>query len=223
MANFYRMYNKLVDKVLNFTIQKSYEFGLEKMKEKGYDESNITVSTKSPYIKIQVKPEERTGMKVDWSGKPYENYLEDVIEYELKEAAYTYDDSYEDIEGQVNPFDLGRLTGGGTAIYPGKWCSIDAITDWVRNTKAPNDPVLMAILEADDFEYAIDRTAYRVARKIYYVGRKPSGMTPEQWDDDTAGMRPQEGTYHKKGKTREIWTNGFPYGPDYQYRTGMFE
>ena len=176
---------KLYDSVIDVIIEKAYEFVLEKMKEKGYDESNIIVSTKSPYITIQVKPEERTGMKVDWSGKPFENYLEDVVEYEVKQAAYTYDDSYEDIEGQVNPFDLGRLTGGGTPIYPGKFCSIDTITDWVRNTKAPNDPVLMAVLDADEFEYAIDRTAYRVARKIYYVGRKPSGMTPEQWDADT--------------------------------------
>ena len=96
----------------------------------------------------------------------------------------------------------------------------DNIPDWVRNTKAPNDPVLMAVLDADEFEYAIDRTAYRVARKIYYVGRKPSGMTPEQWDADTAGMRPVEGTY---SPTTEHWTNGFPYGPDYEYRTGMFE
>ena len=211
---------KLYDSVIDMIIEKAYEFVLEKMKEKGYDESNIIVSTEAPYITIKVKPEERTGMKVDWSGKPFENYLEDVVEYEVKQAAYTYDDDYEDIEGQVNPFDLGRLTGGGTPIYPGKFCSIDTITDWVRNTKAPNDPVLMAVLDADEFEYAIDRTAYRVARKIYYVGRKPSGMTPEQWDDDTAGMRPVEGTY---SPTTEHWTNGFPYGPDYEYRTGMFE
>jgi len=211
---------KIIGSVIDMFVQKSYELGLEKMKEKGYNEFNIKKSTEAPYITIHVKPEERTGMKVDWSGKPFEEYIEDIVEYEVKQAAYTYDDSYEDIEGQINPFDLGRLTGGGTAIYPGKFCSIDSITDWVRNTKAPSDPVLMAVLDADEFEYAIDRTAYRVARKIYYVGRKPSGITPEQWDDDTAGMRPPEGTYSPK---TERWTNGFPYGPDYNYRDGVFE
>ena len=41
----------------------------------------------------------------------------------------------------------------------------------------------------------INSIAFVVARKIWYVGRKPSGMSDIEWDRDTKHMRPDEGTY----------------------------
>ena len=63
----------------------------------------------------------------------------------------------------------------------------------------------------------VDRIAFKVARKIYYVGKKPITMTPEEWDDYTRNMKPEPGTYAKN----EDWgERGFPYGADYTYRQG---
>ena len=41
----------------------------------------------------------------------------------------------------------------------------------------------------------VNSIAFVVARKIWYVGRKPSGMSDIEWDRDTRHMRPDEGTY----------------------------
>ena len=123
------------------------------------------------------------------------------------------------------------------AIPPGTKVNINAIEEWVRIVKAPTDPVLQVAQQADwgnvlgglgglpyphkkkdrqtPFEQAVDRTVYRVARKIYYVGRKPINMTPEDWDTLTRSIRPAEGTYSKN----ESWEN-FPYGVEYEYRSG---
>lgn len=58
--------------------------------------------------------------------------------------------------------------------------------------------------------------AYLVSRKIWYVGRKSSGMTDEQWDELTKDMRPPEGSF----SANEKWVNGFPYGREYTYNSG---
>ena len=58
--------------------------------------------------------------------------------------------------------------------------------------------------------------AYLVARKIWYVGRKSSRETDEQWQEHTHDMRPAQGSFSKDEK----WTNGFPYGREYVYSSG---
>ena len=67
---------------------------------------------------------------------------------------------------------------------------------------------------------AVDHIAFKVARKIYYVGKKPPTMTPEEWDIYIADKRPEQGTYAEN----EHWgERGFPYGVDYEYRTGIID
>ena len=67
-------------------------------------------------------------------------------------------------------------------------------------------------------ERHLKTTAYRVARKIWYVGRRPASMTDEQWDDETRDMRPPEGSFSNKEK----WVN-FKYGVNYKYKSGLGE
>tara|TARA_R110000744_G_scaffold174299_1_gene293106 strand:+ start:297 stop:986 length:690 start_codon:yes stop_codon:yes gene_type:complete len=67
-------------------------------------------------------------------------------------------------------------------------------------------------------EYEIDRITYLVARKIWYVGRKPSSMNDPQWDELTRDMRPAEGSFHHKNS--DEWGGSFPYGQTYKYRSG---
>ena len=46
-------------------------------------------------------------------------------------------------------------------------------------------------------ERMIDQIAFMVARKIWYVGRKPSDMSDEEWENETKHMRPNPETYQK--------------------------
>jgi hypothetical protein len=64
-------------------------------------------------------------------------------------------------------------------------------------------------------EELIDSTAYKISRKIWYVGRRPADMTDKQWHDMTKSMRPREGSY----SSNEKW-NKFPYTESYPYRSG---
>ena len=111
----------------------------------------------------------------------------------------------------------------------GKKPNIEAIRQWVANTKVGNAGHITLNEEFGE-EYgmigwgftdgelkkAIDEVAYKVARKIWYVGRKPASMTDMQWDKATKEMRPAEGSFSKNEK----WVNGFPYGETYKYRSG---
>ena len=111
----------------------------------------------------------------------------------------------------------------------GKKPNIEAIRQWVANTKVGNASHISLTEEFGD-EYgmigwgftdgelkkAIDEVAFKVARKIWYVGRKPSSMSDIQWDKETKEMRPAEGSFSKNEK----WANGFPYGETYKYQSG---
>jgi len=111
----------------------------------------------------------------------------------------------------------------------GKKPNIEAIRQWVANTKVGN-AAHITLTEEFGEEYgmigwgftdgelkkAIDEVAFKVARKIWYVGRKPSTMTDIQWDKATKEMRPAEGSFSKNEK----WVNGFPYGETYKYQSG---
>ena len=61
----------------------------------------------------------------------------------------------------------------------------------------------------------IDSIAYKISRKIWYVGRRPADMNDTQWNQMTKAMRPREGSYGKN----DTWTK-FPYVESYQYRSG---
>ena len=61
----------------------------------------------------------------------------------------------------------------------------------------------------------IDSIAYRVSRKLWYVGRKPNHMTDYEWNEHTKNMRPAEGSY---GQNDE-WVD-FNYTVNYKYHSG---
>jgi len=59
---------------------------------------------------------------------------------------------------------------------------------------------------------------YKVARKIWYVGRKPASISDMDWNEQTKDMRPPEGSFSKN----ENWGGNFPYGETYKYVSGSF-
>jgi len=64
-----------------------------------------------------------------------------------------------------------------------------------------------------------DSATYKVARKIWYVGRKPAHWTDDQWNEHTKTMRPAEGTFDMKREER--WRDGlFKYDVNYKYTYG---
>ena len=46
-------------------------------------------------------------------------------------------------------------------------------------------------------EWLVDSIAFRIARKIWYVGRKPASLTDSEWQLITSKMRPKKGTFSK--------------------------
>jgi|TARA_R110002051_G_scaffold181309_1_gene250811 hypothetical protein len=54
----------------------------------------------------------------------------------------------------------------------------------------------------------INSIAFAVARKIWYVGRKPSDMSDIAWDEETQHMRPSDGSYNKGQKGRKYGETG---------------
>lgn len=63
----------------------------------------------------------------------------------------------------------------------------------------------------------VDSIAYMVARKLWYVGRKPAGMSDWDWHVKTKILRPAEGTFDVKREER--WVN-FKYTKDWVYESG---
>ena len=64
----------------------------------------------------------------------------------------------------------------------------------------------------------VDSIAYMVARKLWYVGRKPASMSVWDWNEKTKHLRPAEGTFDMKREER--WRN-FKYTKDYVYESGV--
>ena len=106
---------------------------------------------------------------------------------------------------------------------------IGAIRSWVADVKLAGKSQRVLELEYnkmygvnnvswDDSKRArlVKGIAYLVARKIWYVGRKPSDMDDGEWDKDTRDMRPSEGTF----SSNERWANGFTYNKEYSYSSG---
>ena len=203
-----------------------YYLSLEAMAERGYTPDSVEKTEDE--ILLHVDEKEETGAEIitlDKKSRTLKEYVEDFIDVKIDAPRYDYDKSFSepDLPARGTAPIAGheaRISGGTYKIYPGTKVNWTALKNWVRTVKAHSDPILLdARIDSAKFERLVDGTAYKVARKIWYVGRKPSTTTPEEWDMDTQGMRPAEGTY-SPGK--EFWEKGFPYGPNYQYRTGMF-
>lgn len=95
-----------------------------------------------------------------------------------------------------------KLTSQNRVSEYNKWrgTSVDTIT----NTQEEN---------------LIDSIAFRIARKIWYVGRKPAELTDSEWHMITHKMRPKKGTFSRN----ERWSNmKFPYTQNWQYRSGSY-
>ena len=200
-------------------LDKAYEMSVEMMIERGYDEDSVEQTEKD--IVFHVDKREETGMQIetlDTKTRTMEEYLEDFIDLTIDKPLYTYDEDFPDPEFPKGEFE-GHVGGGVYSIEPGRFVNISAIKNWVRTVKAESDRELIDVRDdTDKFNRLVDSTAFKVARKIYYVGRKPASTTPEEWDDQTVSMRPAEGTY---APGKEFWEEGFPYGAEYKYREGM--
>ena len=217
----------VVRKLADFVLQKMYEIAVDKMVERGFEPTSVKKIGGN--ITFDVDDSERTGMETDFiKAKTIEEYMERRIDGEVDQPRYRYD---EDFETGLNQ---ALIVDGYEMIRPGEHVDIDALKEWVMTTKINRDPELqeavgMDVLKAPVNRYdewvstldmVVDRIAFKVARKIYYVGKKPITMTPEEWDDYTRNMKPEPGTYAKN----EDWgERGFPYGADYTYRQGAIE
>jgi len=217
--------NRVARKLAESTLQRMYEIAVDKMVERGYEPTSVKkIGGK---IEFEVDKNELTGYEVeDIKADTLEEFMEKRIDGEIDQPRYQYDEDFdEDLE---SPADHHQM------IEPGKYVDIDALREWVRTTKINRDPDLQDALRYDvlkipvnleglwtsSLDRAVDRVAFKVARKIYYVGRKPPTMTPEEWDIYIADKRPEPGTYAKN----EHWgSKGFPYGVDYEYRSGIID
>jgi len=139
---------------------------------------------------------------------------------------------------RINTYPEPSPEGWAYAYYPaggntGKRPNIEAIRTWVENTKVGNASswsITEEFGEAFGFigwgftpeekKKKIDEVTYKVARKIWYVGRKPNTMTDSEWQEETKDMRPPEGSFNYRGE--EKWNN-FPYDETYMYRSGYIQ
>ena len=118
----------------------------------------------------------------------------------------------------------------GKNIY-GKRADIDRLKEWVQQKKflgKTQDDLLEEYNELKGREQdtrlsgqqkkdLIDSIAFKISRKIWYVGRKPAQMTDWEWNEMTKRMRPKKGSYSRNEK----WTNmKFPYTQAYIYTSG---
>jgi len=219
--------HRLATKLADYNLQKLYEIAVEKMIERGYEATNVKKIGKE--IIFEVDDSEKTGYKVEMiKADTREEYVEKYIDAEVDQPRYRYD---EDFETGLNQ---ALIVDGYEMIRPGEHVDIDALREWIMTTKINRDPELQEAVGMDvlkvpvnlhdewvsTLDRVVDRIAFKVARKIYYVGKKPITMTPEEWDDYTRNMKPEPGTYAKN----EDWgERGFPYGADYTYRQGSID
>ena len=218
---------RAVRELEEYSLQKLYEHAVEIMIKRGYEAKNVKKIGNE--IILEVDDSEKTGYEVDdIKADTPEEFMERRIDGEIDQPRYRYD---EDFETGLNQ---ALIADGYEMIRPGEHVDIDALKEWVMTTKINRDPELQEAVGMDvlkvpvnrydewvsTLDMVVDRIAFKVARKIYYVGKKPITMTPEEWDDYTRNMKPEPGTYAKN----EDWgERGFPYGADYTYRQGAIE
>ena len=210
------------------TLQTMYEIAVEKMVERGFEPTSVKKI--GGEIKFEVDKTELTGYEVeDIKADTLEEFMEKRIDGEVDQPRYKYDEDFFEMGDEK-----GRDIEDTDMIRPGRYVDIDALRDWVRTTKINRDEDLQDALRYDvlkisvdlhglwtsSLDREVDHIAFKVARKIYYVGRKPPTMTPEEWDIYIADKRPEPGTYSKN----EDWGDrGFPYGSDYKTTEGPID
>ena len=210
-----------VGKFIDFNLQKMYEIAVDKMVERGFEPTSVKkIGGK---IIFDVEKDELTGYEVEEiEADTTEEYVEKYIDAEVDQPRYKYDEDFEtEDQKKSSPADDNKM------ILPGTKVDIEALEDWVMTTKINSDPVLQEARASVDMfvggdgevetalERAVDSTVFKVARKIYYVGRKPPYMTPEEWDQVILNERPTEP--YSKNETSH------PYGSDYKYRQGPID
>ena len=220
-----KSFNAQLEDFQQYILNKVLEFTVDKMYARGYDKSEISkVENK---VIVYTKELVKSNNQIEaLTADKLEDIVDDIIDYTIDAPNYLYDEDFETEEQMaLPPADYNRK------IDPGSRVSIDGLKEWVIQTKINSDPVLQVAAQADFLnvnrdgtftsmlERAVDETAYRVARKIYYVGRKPPTMTAEEWDAYIVGKKPVPGSYSKN----EVWSGDFPYGNQYEYRHGPVE
>ena len=215
---------KILD-VKDRLLQIMLEFAADKMYKRGLD--TTAVSKVKNQIKIFSEDMVRSGKTIEMlKSRSLQDAVEDIIDYSIDDPKYAYDEDYEMGEAEQGALPISYADKG---IPPGSRLSSESLKEWIMTKKINEDPVLQAAASADflninrDNEWvsmldrAVDETAFRIARKIYYVGRKPASMTPEEWDIFIEGKKPVPGSYSKN----ETWSGReFPYGNNYTYRQG---
>lgn len=99
-----------------------------------------------------------------------------------------------------------------------EWVEKSKVKNWVQEYNKWRGTEVEEITDTQK-KHLIDSITFRIARKIWYVGRKPAQLTDSEWDDVTRKMRPKRGTFSKNEK----WTNmKFPYTQSYPYESGKF-
>lgn len=212
-----------IQRVMQNITRKMFERAKEKMAERGYPEDSVTmvgnvlkfdVSDVTPKMNLDPSTSFELPKEGDTDfmiGRSTDEYIDDWIDYYIDDPRYAYDEDF-DYPSQMKPT---RFHGG---TPPGTRVSIDDLKEWVMGTKIQSDPDLMEVAnQPKKFESMVDSIAYKVARKIYYVGKKPAYMTPEDWDITTMWMRPAMNSYSNKEK---FFTGTFDYGSNYTYRQG---
>jgi len=195
--------------------------------DKPPDGSVVNISPNANYYdEILIRHDKATmGNKTYTADAP-----DNVVEGNITKASQIKDDE--------NDEDYNRAyypAGGmrGAASRP----NIAAILIWVEKTKLGRPIInnqfsriniteqagkpfgyIPSNMTVEDEKKRIDKIAYLVARKIWYVGRKPSSMSDTEWDKLTKHMRPVEGSFHLVG--RDEWGDNFPYDQTYKYRSG---
>ena len=211
--------------VKDWVLQRMMELAVDKMYNRGYDPT--AVSKVKNEIRLYSADMVRSDKIIETlKADSLENVVEDIIDYSIDDPKYAYDESYELPLGEQRALPTSYAD---KAIPPGSRVSINGLKEWIVTKKVNEDSALQEAMSADflninrDNEWVsmldrvVDETAFRVARKIYYVGRKPESMTPEEWDLFIVGKKPVPGSYSRN----ESWSGReFPYGNHYTYRQG---
>jgi len=112
-------------------------------------------------------------------------------------------------------------------IMPKTRVDMHRIAEWVEKSKVKNwaqeynmwRGTEVQTITATQKKDLIDSISFRVARKIWYVGRKPAELTDHEWHIITHKMRPSKGTFSKNEK----WVNvKFKWTQKWEYVSGKF-
>jgi len=107
---------------------------------------------------------------------------------------------------------------------------IESIKEWIKNVKWSNmndydlfveyrerfglDPQKRQKISYRQKESLLDSTAFLIARKQWYLGRKPSSMTDFDWNERTRDKRPTAGSFSKNDYMYKA------YDRNYEYKSG---